>query len=52
MTDYINRVEADAEPKWNCTANFIAEQLERLKDMTDEEVAEWVTDSPFDRKRR
>ena len=28
---------ADAEPKWNCTANFVAEQLERLKDMTDEE---------------
>lgn len=28
---------ADAEPKWNCTANFVAEQLEKLKDMTDEE---------------
>jgi len=27
----------EAEPKWTCTANFIAEQLERLKDMTDEE---------------
>lgn len=26
---------ADAEPKWNCTANFIAEQLERLREMTD-----------------
>ena len=38
---YIQRIldipSADAEPKWNCTANFIAEQLERLKDMTDEE---------------
>lgn len=31
------RPSADAEPKWNCTANFVAEQLERLKDMTDEE---------------
>ena len=28
---------ADAETKWNCTANFVAEQLEKLKDMTDEE---------------
>ena len=27
----------DAKPKWNCTTNFVAEQLERLKDMTDEE---------------
>ena len=28
---------ADAEPKWNCTANFVAEQLDRLRNMTDEE---------------
>jgi len=28
---------ADVEPKWNCTANFVAEQLERLRNMTDEE---------------
>lgn len=28
---------ADAEPKWNCTANFVAEQLDRLRKMTDEE---------------
>jgi len=34
-TDLISR--ADAEPKWNCTANFVAEQLERLRNMTDEE---------------
>ena len=27
----------EVEPRWNCTANFVAEQLERLKDMTDEE---------------
>ena len=31
------RPSAEAEPKWNCTANFVAEQLEKLKDMTDEE---------------
>lgn len=30
-------LSAEAEPKWNCTANFVAEQLERLMDMTDEE---------------
>lgn len=35
MCDLISR--ADAEPKWNCTANFVAEQLERLRNMTDEE---------------
>ena len=28
---------ADAEPKWKCTANFVAEQLDRLRNMTDEE---------------
>ena len=28
---------AEAEPKWTCTANFIAEQLDRLRNMTDEE---------------
>lgn len=27
----------EVKSKWNCTANFIVEQLERLKDMTDEE---------------
>ena len=32
---------ADTEPKWNCTANFIAEQLERLRNMTDEEKWEF-----------
>ena len=32
---------ADAEPKWNCTANFVAEQLDRLKNMTDEEKWEF-----------
>lgn len=30
-------IEALSEPKWNCTANFTAEQLERLRNMTDEE---------------
>lgn len=32
---------ADAEPKWNCTANFVAEQLDRLRKMTDEEKWEF-----------
>ena len=32
---------ADAEPKWNCTATFIAEQLDRLRKMTDEEKWEF-----------
>lgn len=27
----------DAEPKWNCTSNFVAEQLDRLRKMPDEE---------------
>ena len=31
-----------AEPNWTCTANFIAEQLERLKDMTDEERRDFL----------
>lgn len=30
-------LSADAEPKWSCTANFVAEQLDRLRNMTDEE---------------
>ena len=30
-------ISADVEPKWNCTANFVAEQLDRLRKMTDEE---------------
>lgn len=34
-------VSADAEPKWNCTANFVAEQLDRLRNMTDEEKWEF-----------
>lgn len=32
---------ADAKPKWNCTANFVAEQLDRLRNMTDEEKWEF-----------
>ena len=32
---------ADAVPKWNCTANFVAEQLDRLRKMTDEEKWEF-----------
>ena len=32
---------ADAEPKWNCTASFVAEQLDRLRKMTDEEKLEF-----------
>lgn len=32
---------ADAEPKWNCTASFVAEQLDRLRKMTDEEKWEF-----------
>lgn len=32
---------ADAEPKWNCTSNFVAEQLDRLRKMTDEEKWEF-----------
>ena len=31
-----------AEPKWNCTASFIAEQLEKLKEMTDEERVDFL----------
>lgn len=30
-------IRPSTEPKWNCTANFVAEQLERLRNMTDEE---------------
>lgn len=37
LTMAIEALSSEAEPKWNCTANFVAEQLERLKDMTDEE---------------
>ena len=33
----IEALSAEAEPKWNCTANFVAEQLDRLRDMTEEE---------------
>lgn len=32
---------ADAVPKWNCTASFVAEQLDRLREMTDEEKREF-----------
>jgi hypothetical protein len=34
-------ISADAEPKWTCTANFVAEQLDRLRGMTDEEKWEF-----------
>lgn len=37
----IEALSADAEPKWNCTANFVAEQLERLREMTDEKKLEF-----------
>lgn len=44
-TDLVDRIKAipsaNAEPKWNCTANFIAEQLDRLRNMTDEEKWEF-----------
>ena len=30
-------ISALQEPKWNCTASFTAEQLEKLKGMTDKE---------------
>ena len=33
---------ADTEPKWNCTANFVAEQLDRLRNMTDEERLDFL----------
>lgn len=33
----IDAPSADAVPKWNCTANFVAEQLDCLRNMTDEE---------------
>lgn len=35
------RPSAEAVPKWNCTANFVAEQLDRLREMTDEEKWEF-----------
>lgn len=35
-------IEALSEPKWACTANFVAEQLERLKQMTDEERLDFL----------
>ena len=42
---YIQRIldipSADAEQKWNCTASFVAEQLDRLRKMTDEEKWEF-----------
>ena len=37
VDDLMALPSADAEPKWNCTANFVAEQLDRLRNMTDEE---------------
>lgn len=39
----IEALSADAEPKWNCTANFVAEQLDRLRNMTDEEKWEFFS---------
>lgn len=30
----IESLSVDAEPKWSCTANFVAEQLNKLEDMT------------------
>ena len=38
----IEALSAEAEPKWNCTANFAAEQLDRLRKMTDEEKLEFL----------
>lgn len=35
------KAEEQAEPKWSCTANFIVEQLDHLKKMTDEEKWEF-----------
>lgn len=35
-------IETLSEPKWTCTANFVAEQLERLKQMTDEERLDFL----------
>lgn len=37
----IEALKAEAEPKWNYTANFVAEQLDRLRNMTDEERREF-----------
>ena len=31
-----------AEPKWNCTASFVAEQLERLTELTSEERVDFL----------
>ena len=39
---YYIRPSAEVEPKWTCTANFIAEQLDRLRKMTDEEKLEFI----------
>lgn len=35
---------ADAEPKWGCTANFVAEQLDKLEDMTVKEKVKLIQD--------
>ncbi len=62
MSEYADRLwkiayergKAEAEPKWTCTANFVAEQLERLRNMTDEERVDFLnrffgTTEPKDR---
>ncbi len=42
VIEYVEALpSADTEPKWNCTANFVAEQLERLRNMTDDEKWEF-----------
>lgn len=41
VDDLMALPSADAEPKWNCTASFVAEQLDRLRKMTDGEKWEF-----------
>lgn len=39
---YLDESSAKTELKWNCTANFVTEQLDRLRKMTDEEKLEFL----------
>lgn len=40
----IESLSVDAEPKWSCTANFVAEQLNKLEDMTVNEKLKLIQD--------
>lgn len=44
LRQYQAKEETDAEPKWGCTANFVAEQLNKLEDMTVKEKVKLIQD--------